>query len=171
MQQQNVINTTNAITTYCFKFHPPFLSPEVLSVCRLSLSIVNLLAVPLLSAAAIPSSARPKPLRSSGLAGVRPISFSYAYGKRSEKPTVFRTRWRVHMHRIRLPLKVPAVRVRNRFALSDSPGVRPIIRAICNIKPAGSLILPVGTAGTAHCLCVHYTPCREVFQSLFFICR
>ena len=73
MQQQNVINTTNAITTYCFKFHPPFLSPEVLSVCRLSLSIVNLLAVPLLSAAAIPSSARPKPLRSSGLAGVRPI--------------------------------------------------------------------------------------------------
>ena len=137
MQQQNVINTTNAITTYCFKFHPPFLSPEVLSVCRLSLSIVNLLAVPLLSAAAIPSSARPKPLRSSGLAGVRPISFSYAYGKRSEKPTVFRTRWRVHMHRIRLPLQASA-----------------------------------SVSMHAHfCLCVHYTPCREVFQSLFFICR
>ena len=198
--------------TYCFKFHPPFLSPEVLSVCRLSLSIVNLLAVPLLSAAsalavhvrsaglmptakglsaaatlavhvrnrfALPDSrafalsvflmptakgpknlrfsgpagaftcigsvcrcnsrsARPKSLRSSGLAGVRPISFSYAYGKRSEKPTVFRTRWRVHMHRIRLPLQASA-----------------------------------SASMHAHfCLCVHYTPCREVFQSLFFIiCR
>ena len=81
MQQQNVINTTNAITTYCFKFHPPFLSPEVLSVCRLSLSIVNLLAVPLLSAAAIPSSARP-------------VSFSHLRQK-VRKTTVFRTRWRV----------------------------------------------------------------------------
>ena len=59
-------------------FHPPFLSPEVLSVCRLSLSIVNLLAVPLLSAA-------------SALA-VHVQSAFHAYGKRSEKPTVFRTR-------------------------------------------------------------------------------
>lgn len=171
MQQQNVINTTNAITTYCFKFHPPFLSPEVLSVCRLSLSIVNLLAVPLLSAAAIPSSARPKPLRSSGLAGVRPISFSYAYGKRSEKPTVFPDPL------ARSHASDPAAAKSSRSASPKSlrtfglAGVRPIIRAICNIKPAGSLILPVGTAGTAHCLCVHYTPCREVFQSLFFICR
>lgn len=49
--------------TYCFKFHPPFLSPEVLSVCRLSLSIVNLLAVPLLSAA----SALAVHVRSAGL--------------------------------------------------------------------------------------------------------
>ena len=89
MQQQNVINTTNAITTYCFKFHPPFLSPEALSVCRFSLSIVNLLAVPLLSAASAPA--------------VHVLSAFHAYGKRagssapqctSEIASHFRTRGR-----------------------------------------------------------------------------